>query len=180
MDTNPPELAASPTPEPAVPAPPVPAPTVTVVEAVPPEPVQAVPAPKTYVAARFTIPNLTQGMKTMINKTEDFVAIGKDNLEAITTSGKIWAAGVQDISTQLAATAKASLEETVAAFKAMTSVKSVREAIDLQATYSKNVVAKALAESSKLTEASLKLTEQAIAPLTARVAVAVESFSKAA
>jgi phasin family protein len=157
---------------------------VTIVEAAPSEPAQAVPAPTTFAAVRFTIPNFkpsyTQGINTMINKTEELVAIGKDNLEAMTTSGKIWAAGVQDLSTQFAATAKASLEESVAAFKALTTVKSVREAIDLQATYSKNAVAKALAESSKLTEASLKLTEQAMAPLTARVAVAVGAFSKAA
>ncbi len=51
----------------------------------------------------------TQGMKTMINRTADFAAIGKDNLEAFTASGKIWAAGVQDLTKQFAATAKDSL-----------------------------------------------------------------------
>jgi hypothetical protein len=37
-----------------------------------------------------------------------------------------------------------------------------------------------VAQSTKLTEASLKLTEQAMAPITARVTVAVQAFSKAA
>jgi phasin family protein len=116
----------------------------------------------------------------MINSTNDFVAFSKDNLEAFTAAGKIWAAGVQDLTQQVAATAKASLEESVATFKALGSVKSVQEAIDLQSTYSKAAVAKAVAESTKLTEASLKLTEQALAPLTARMAVAVGAFGKAA
>ena len=127
-----------------------------------------------------TSPTPTQGMKTMMNSTVDFAAIGKGNLEAFTASSKIWTAGVQDLTKQFAATAKASLEESVATFKALTAVKSIKEAINLQSTYSKAAVAKALAESTKMTEASMKLTEQAMAPLTARMAVAVSSFSKAA
>jgi phasin family protein len=127
-----------------------------------------------------TLPTPTQGMKTMINSTVDFAAIGKDNLEAFTASTKIWAAGVQDLTQQFAATAKASFDESMATFKALTAVKSFKEAIELQSSYSKAAVAKALAESTKLTEASMKLTEQTLAPITARMAVAVGSFSKAA
>jgi phasin family protein len=119
-------------------------------------------------------------MKTMINSTVDFAAIGKENIEAFTTSSKIWIAGVQDLSKQFAATAKASLEESVATFKALSTVKSVQEAIELQTSYGKTAIAKALAESTKLTEASMKLTEEAMAPITARMAVAAGAFSKAA
>jgi len=36
-----------------------------------------------------------------------------------------------------------------------------------------------MAESGKMTDASVKLTEQALAPITARVTMAVESFGKA-
>jgi hypothetical protein len=39
---------------------------------------------------------------------------------------------------------------------------------------------KSMTESGKLTDASMKLTEQAMAPITARVTVAVEKFAKAA
>ena len=116
----------------------------------------------------------------MINSKIDFVAVGKDNLEAFTASSKIWTAGVQDLTKQFAATTKASFEESVAAFKALTSVKSVKEAIELQTAYGKSAMTKAMAESTKLTEASRKLTEEAMAPITARISVAVGSFSKAA
>jgi phasin family protein len=119
-------------------------------------------------------------MKTMINSTVDFAAIGKENFEAFTASSKIWMAGVQDLTKQFAATAKTSLEESVATFKALSTVKSVQEAIELQTSYSKTAIAKALAESTKLTEASMKLTEEALAPITARFAVAAGTFSKAA
>jgi phasin family protein len=148
----------------------------TVVDDAPATPARAIET----AAPMLTPTTTTQGIKTMINNTVDFAAIGKQNLEAITASSKIWTAGVQDLTKQFAATAKASLEESVAAFKALTTVKSVKEAIELQTAYSKTAVAKALAESTKLTEASRKLTEEALAPITARMGVAVGSFSKAA
>ncbi len=136
-------------------------------------------ASATAVPSTASVPTITQGINTMI-KTVDFVAFGKDNLEAFTASSKIWTAGVQDITKQFAATAKTSFEESVATFKALSTVKSVKEAIDLQSAYGKTVATKMQEEATRLTDASRKLTEQALAPITARVAVAVGSFSKAA
>jgi phasin family protein len=144
------------------------------------EPIPRAHAPTTLTAITLTPVTLTQGTNTMINSTKDFVALGNENLEALTASSKIWAAGIQDLTQQIAATAKASLEETVATVKALGAVKTPQEAIELQSTYYKTQVAKALAETTKLTDATFKLTEKALAPLTARVAVAVEGFSKAA
>lgn len=120
--------------------------------------------------------NVEKAMKT----AEEFVAFGQGNLEAFVKSGQIWAAGVQELQKQLAATAQASFEESVATFKAITAAKSLKDAFDLQASLARSAVEKTLAESGKLTDASLKLTEQALAPLTARVTLAVEKFTKAA
>lgn len=157
------------------------APTLTVVADTPVAPARASEAAAPTSTPTTPTPSTpTQGMKTMINSTVDFATIGKDNLEAFTASSKIWLAGMQDLTKQVAATAKASLEESVATFKALSTVKSVQEAIELQTTYSKTAIAKALAESTKLTEASMKLTEETLAPITARMAVAVGAFSKAA
>jgi phasin family protein len=125
-------------------------------------------------------PNLTQGMKTMMKSTEDFVAFGQANLEAFVKSGQIWSAGVQELTKQFATSAKASFEESVSTFKAISTAKSVKEAMDLQSTFAKAALEKAMAESNKLTDASIKLTEQTLAPITARVTSAVETFGKAA
>ena len=125
-------------------------------------------------------PNLTQGMKTMMKSTEDFVAFGQANLEAFVKSGQIWSAGVQELTKQIATSAKASFDESVSTFKAISTAKSVKEAMDLQSSFAKAALEKAMAESNKLTDASIKLTEQALAPITARVTVAVETFGKAA
>jgi phasin family protein len=135
---------------------------------------------ETASSIKPTPPTITQGIKSMMKTTEDFVAFGQANLEAFVKSGQIWSAGVQELTKQIATSAKASFDESVSTFKAMSTAKSVKEAIDLQSTFAKAALEKAMAESNKLTDASIKLTEQTLAPITARVTVAVETFGKAA
>jgi len=98
-------------------------------------------------------PNLTQGMKTMMKSTEDFVAFGQANLEAFVKSGQIWSAGMQELTKQIASSAKASFDESVSTFKAMSTAKSVKEAMELQSSYAKAALEKAMSESNKLTDA---------------------------
>jgi phasin family protein len=136
----------------------------------------------TKAAAGFTETQakVKEGMEKAMKTAEELVSFGQGNFEAMMKAGQIWAAGVQDLSKQVAATAQASFEETMATFKAMTSVKSLKDAMDLQASLARTTMEKTLAESGKLTDASFKLTEQAIAPITARVTLAVEKFAKSA
>ena len=125
-------------------------------------------------------PVFAKGLTTVINNTQNLAAFGKANLEAVAASGQIWVAGVQDLAKQIVSTANASFEESVATVKAMSTAKSIREAIELQSTRGQAVVAKAVAESKALADASVKLIEQAVAPLKARMTDAVESLGKAA
>jgi phasin family protein len=121
-----------------------------------------------------------EGIEKAMKTAEELVAFNQGNVEAFVKSGQIWSAGVQDLSKHMAATAKASLDESIATFKALSSVKSLRDAFDLQTSFARSALEKTLSESGKLTDASLKLTEQTLAPITARVSVAVEKFTKAA
>ena len=65
-------------------------------------------------------------------------------------------------------------------FKALSSAKSLKDAFDLQTRFARSTMEKTVAESGKLTDASMKLTEQTLAPLTARVSLAMEKFAKSA
>lgn len=123
---------------------------------------------------------MKEGMEKAMKTAEDFVAFGQGNLEAMMKSGQIWAAGVQDLSKQVAATAQASIDETVSTFKALTGVKSFKDAFEIQSSFARAAIEKTVAESGKLTETTLKLTEQTMAPLTARVTLAVEKLGKTA
>jgi phasin family protein len=119
-------------------------------------------------------------METMMKTAEDMMAFGQGNVEALLKSGQIWATGFQDLSKQIAATAQASLDETVSTFKALSGVKSLKDAMDMQAQFARASMEKAMAETGRLTDASLKLAEQAMAPITARVTLAVETMVKPA
>jgi phasin family protein len=121
-----------------------------------------------------------EGVEKAMKTAEEIVAFNQGNIEAIMKSSQIWATGVQDLSKHLAAAAQASLDEGMSAFKALASVKSLKDAFELQSSFARAALEKSLTESGKLTDASFKLTEQALAPITARVTVAVEKFAKAA
>jgi len=119
-----------------------------------------------------------KGMEKAMKTTEELVAFGQGNIEAFMKSGEIWTAGMQDLSKQVAATAQANFDQTMSTFKALTSVKSLKDAFELQTGLARAAMEKTLAESGRLTDASFKLTEQAMAPITARVTLAVEKFAK--
>ncbi len=131
-------------------------------------------------ALELTQVKVKEGMEMAMKTAEEFVTFSQGNVEAVVKSSQIWTAGVQDLSKQVAATAQATFDETLANFKALTSVKSLKDAFELQASFARAAMEKAMAESGKLTDASFKLTEQTLAPITARVSVAVEKFAKAA
>ena len=118
--------------------------------------------------------NMEKAMKT----AEELVTFGQGNFEAVVKSSQIWAAGVQDLGKQVAASAQAQLDQTMATFKALAGVKSLKEAIDLQASVARVSMEKAVAETGKLTDASLRLAEQTLAPITARVSLAAERFGR--
>ena len=121
---------------------------------------------------------LKEGLDKAMKTAEQMVSFGQGNIEALTRSNQIWAAGVSALSRQAAALMQASAQETMGVIKTLGAAKSLKEAIDLQTGLARAALEKTVSESKKLTEASLKLTEQAIAPLAARVNLAVETFGK--
>lgn len=148
--------------------------------------VEAVTKDATEAAAAVAEPveasqrEVKQGMIMTMKSAEEVLAFSQGNVEAFIKSGQIWTAGLQDLSKQVATSAQASYEEAVAAFKALTTVKSLKEAVDLQVGLARSLVEKSVTESNKYTDASFKLAEQAIAPLSSRMTLAVEKFGKSA
>ena len=137
-------------------------------------------AAKATAGFEATQAKVKQGVEKAMKTAEELVAFNQGNMEAMVKSGQIWATGMQDLSKHIAAAAQASLDDSMSAFKALSGVKSLKDAIELQSSLARSTLEKSLAESGKLTDASFRLTEQALAPITARVSVAVEKFAKTA
>jgi len=121
--------------------------------------------------------NIKEGVVKVMKTTEQLVQFSQGNVEALVKSSQIMATGFQEMTKLWASHAQSSLDHTMTTFKAMTGVKSIKEAMDIQTAYAKDAMEKAVAESGKLTEQSMKLAEQALAPISARVNAAVETFS---
>ncbi len=165
--------------------------------AIPPLPWQTFPPPFSPLASQAvatqndTVAGTTAGfqatqteaentMDKTVKSAEEFVSFSQGNFEAMMKAGQIWAAGVQDLQKTFAATAQAQVEAAMGTMKAMSGVKSIKEAMDLQTTLARSSMETAMAETGKLTDASVKLAEQALAPITARVIPVVEKFGRVA
>jgi phasin family protein len=121
-------------------------------------------------------------MRTTVEKAmktgEELISFSQGNLEAVTRASQIFATGMQDLTQHYAATAKASLEEAMSSFKALSSAKSIKEAMEIQSLLMRGIFEKAVSQHSFLTDSSIKLSEQTLAPITARVTLATEKFSR--
>ncbi|MEO5335979.1 MAG: TIGR01841 family phasin [Magnetospirillum sp. WYHS-4] len=109
---------------------------------------------------------------------EDIVGFGKDNVDAVMKSGTVFVKGVQDLHKVMFGLAQASVEESVAATKALLGCKTLPEAIKVGSDYAKINYEKAMNESRKLSDLSLAVAENAISPLSARVNVAIEKITQ--
>jgi len=109
---------------------------------------------------------------------EDAQGFGKENVDAFVQASTIFAKGAEQISKQMMALTQSSMQSSVSTAKAMLGCKTLRDVIDLQTGFAKSSFDSLMAESAKLSELSMKVTNDAIAPIQARVTVAVEKLAK--
>ncbi|MBK1661950.1 hypothetical protein CKO45_27545 [Paracraurococcus ruber] len=172
-------VAAAPPPEPAPPAATPdagpqagPVPPHAVADAT-----QAVPA-QARVTMETTMDQVAKTTEGLFKAAEEAAEFGRGNIEAITKATQVYVAGVQDLSKQTLAMVQGLADHTVAGAKALGTVKSLKEAADIQATYTRAAMEKTFSETAKLQEAALKLAEASFAPISQRMTLAVEKLAK--
>lgn len=109
-----------------------------------------------------------------IKMTEEMTEFQKGNVEAMVESSKLAAKAVETLGQEAADYARKSFESGTAAFKSFASAKSPTELFKLQSDYARTYFDSMVAESSKVTEAWLKIAGEVVQPLSNRVAVAVD------
>ena len=174
-----------------------------VAKTIAPKPVKAAPKPAAAVTKGFktmndTVKKFAEEAKTRTEAlTADFnekakeafaksskiaeeaVEFNKANVEALVESGKIAAKGIETLGQEGVAFARKSFEDTTAALKGYTAVKSPAEFLKLYAENSKKAFDAAVAQTSKTSELVVKLTNDSFAPISNRVSV-ITSKMKAA
>lgn len=122
--------------------------------------------------------------KTAFDKSSviasDMGEFTKGNVEAVVESGKILAAGVQDMAKGYVVEGKAAVETMTADVKEVAAVKSPTEFVQLQSKIVSRNFDATVATFSKNTETMVKLANDAFAPLSGRMSLAMEKVRKAA
>jgi len=131
-----------------------------------------------------TLNTVNDGAKSAVEKGQKFVAefgdFGKGNVEAMVEAGKIAARGFETLGQDNAEFTRRSFEGLTANAKSLASVKSPTEFFKLQSDYMRSAFDGVVAQTSKNTEAMIKLASDAAQPLSNRFAVAVEKVKTAA
>ena len=135
-------------------------------------------AAQARMAMEKSMEHMTKGAEGLMKAAEEVAEFGRGNVEAFTKAAQTWAVGTQDLARQAMALAQGLTDHTLEGAKALASVKSLNEAAEVQAKFAKAAMEKTVAESAKMQEAVFKLTEQAVAPLGARMTAAMEKMAK--
>lgn len=98
----------------------------------------------------------------------EFSAFFQANADAMLGVNATMCKGMEDITRLTVDMYQQALEQTVAASKAMLEVRTLPQMLDVQSDYARNVYDLALADSAKLSELSMKVANEAVAPLNAR------------
>lgn len=104
----------------------------------------------------------------------------KGNVEALVESGKVLAAGLQTLGKDYVAEAKTALETVQADVKELAAVKSPADFFKLQGEILRRNFDAAVASGSKHSEMMVKLANDSFAPISTRVAKAIEKVKQAA
>lgn len=118
--------------------------------------------------------------KAMFRGYDEVNALNKANVDAVVEASTVLAKGIESMGRELISFAQSSMETNVATTKALFGAKTLSEIFDLQADYARKQLDTMLAESAKVTEMSVKVTNDALAPLQARTNASVEKLFKPA
>jgi phasin family protein len=108
---------------------------------------------------------------------EELVDLTKANVEAVVSSSRIAAAGVQALGQDAVANSKTGMEKASAAVKSFAEAKSPTELLQLQSDYARSSFDRLVSESSKMTESFVKLLGEAIQPLSNRATANAERLN---
>lgn len=124
-----------------------------------------------------------QAFKDAMEKTlaaiNEASAYSRQNLEAMIASTTAAAKGAEALNAQVAAFAKKSVEDNVAAAKSLASAKSVQEVVELQTTFARSALEAYFAELNRWGATVTASVKESVQPLNERVTATVERLQAA-
>lgn len=109
---------------------------------------------------------------------EGLVASAKENVDALIASGTIVSKGLQDIAKTVLNLAQESVETSVAASREIMAARTLRDLFDLQTAAMRQSLDRLLSEGVRLSDAAVRMVEDATAPLNARAYATIDQMTK--
>lgn len=136
---------------------------------------------KATATAETALENGAAALKTGLEKAlkgyDAFVGYNKDTAEAVMKSATTAGKGIESINSEIYSYSKQSIEDGVAATKAVLGSKSVHEAFEFQTDYAKSAFEAYVAELSKISELATAATKETYAPFKGRVQAWLDTVS---
>lgn len=112
---------------------------------------------------------LKTGLEKALKGYDAFLGYGKETAEAVMKSATVAGKGVESINNELYSFSRQSIEDSVAATKAVMGSKSVHEAFEFQTDFAKSAFEAYVAELSKISELATTATKDTFAPFKGRM-----------
>lgn len=133
---------------------------------------------KAVILTKDQVQAAVKAQSAAFRSYEDVVAFAKDNLDAVVKSVTILSQGSQEIGKAVFTLAQNSVEEGVAASKALAGTKTLRDLAERQADLAKASIDKVISETTRLSELSAKVAEDAAAPITERINASLDRLAR--
>jgi phasin family protein len=120
----------------------------------------------------------TRAAETQFKAVDEVAAFGKSNAEAFIQAGSIFFHGMEELTRSVFGITQSHVETSLSVAKSLIAAKTLTEFTDLQNAYSKTAFDNAVSDATKISEMALKITNEAIEPITQRVTATMEHISK--
>jgi len=128
---------------------------------------------KATATAETTLENGAAALKTGLEKAlknyDAVLGFGKETAEACMKSATVAGKGIESLNTEIYSYSKQSIEDSIAATKAVMGSKSVHEAFEFQTDFAKSAFESYVGELSKVSEMMTSATKDSYAPLKGRL-----------
>jgi phasin family protein len=119
------------------------------------------------------------GFEKVAKSYDHFMGYGKETVEAYTKAANVAAKGAETLHNEIFSYSKQSMEDALAATKALMATKSVHEAFELQTDFAKTAFDGYVSQMTKLGEIFVATTKSSFAPIQGRVQAWVDTVQNA-
>jgi phasin family protein len=119
------------------------------------------------------------GFEKAVKGYDQVLGFGKENVEAYVKAANAAGKGVETLQNEMYLFSKQSVEETLAATKAVLSAKSVHEAFEIQSDFAKSAFETYVGQINRVNEIFVSATKEAFEPIQGRVQAWVETVQSA-